>query len=148
MGYQQSFAISAAGMDVERMRVEVAAMNLANAHTVAEPGSPAYVPRRVIAHAVPVALPGGPGASFANRVARGLGGLVASVVPTGQAPHQVLEPGHPQADARGFVNYPGIDTATEMFTIMTAVRAYEANVAAMSAARSMALKALEIGGSQ
>ena len=57
----------------------------------------------------------------------------------------MLEPGHPQADVQGFVTYPGVDTATEMMTIMDAMRAYEANVAAMNASRTMAMKALEIG---
>jgi flagellar basal-body rod protein FlgC len=58
----------------------------------------------------------------------------------------VYEPGHPMADARGFVSYAGVDTATEMVSMMSAMRAYEANVAAMNTARSMAQKALTIGG--
>jgi flagellar basal-body rod protein FlgC len=58
----------------------------------------------------------------------------------------VLEPSHPLADAKGFVAYPGVDTAAEMMSLMNATRAYEANVVAMNAARSMALRALDIGG--
>jgi flagellar basal-body rod protein FlgC len=58
----------------------------------------------------------------------------------------VLDPGHPQADARGYVSYPGVDPATEMMTMLSASRAYEANVVAMNTARAMAVKALEIGG--
>jgi flagellar basal-body rod protein FlgC len=58
----------------------------------------------------------------------------------------VHEPGHPMADAKGFVKYPGVDPAADMISLMSAARAYEANVAALNTARTMALKALDIGG--
>jgi flagellar basal-body rod protein FlgC len=61
-------------------------------------------------------------------------------------PRRVYEPSHPQADSRGFVHFPGIDQLSEMTTLMKAVRVYEANVAVFGASRSMALKALDIGG--
>jgi len=131
MDYQQIFAVSAAGMNAERTRVDVAALNLANAHTVGGAGHPAYQPMQVV-------LRSG-GASF--------GSLVAATVEANQAaPQQVYEPNHPDADAHGFVSYPGVDSATEMVNIMSAMRSYEANVAAMNATRTLALKALEIGG--
>jgi flagellar basal-body rod protein FlgC len=63
------------------------------------------------------------------------------------SPRLVHEPAHPDADARGFVAYPGIDATSEMVGLMTAVRAYEANVVAVNAAKSMALRALDIGSS-
>lgn len=139
MDYNATFAVSAAGMTLERTRVEVAALNLANAHTVQAPGEAGYVPMKVVARAA---------ASFAAALQGGSGPLLpeASVVAAGAAPRQVLEPGHPLADARGFVTQPGVDPAAEMVTLMGATRAYEANVAAMNTARAMALKALEIGG--
>lgn len=135
----QSFAISAAGMDVERLRVEVASLNLANAHALQAPGQPGFQPLRV------VATP-----SFGAQVQDGLAAVglpAASVEPSGAAPRKVHEPGHPLADARGFVAYPGVDPATEMVELMSATRAYEANVAALNTARALALKALEIGRS-
>lgn len=136
MDYSQTFAISAAGMTLERTRVEVASLNLANANTVAGPDGKPYQPLHVVARA-----------SFGDTVAQGLGGVPsASVEPTMQAPRMVYEPGHPMANARGFVAYAGVDAATEMVTLMGAMRAYEANVAAMNTSRNMALKALEIGG--
>lgn len=46
------------------------------------------------------------------------------------------------------MSYPGVDTLTEMMALMVASRAYEADVAAFNAAKSMAMKALEIGGRQ
>jgi flagellar basal-body rod protein FlgC len=145
MGYQYSFAISAAGMDIERLRVEVATMNLGNAHTVVASNGSGYVPMRVIAQPAVVAQGQG---SFAAQVTRGLTLPAAVVESTGAAVRRAIEPGHPMADASGFVSYPGVDTTAEMMTMMTALRAYEANVAAMNAGRTMALKALEIGGGQ
>ncbi len=137
MDYSQSFAISASGMNLERTRVEVAALNLANANTVAGPDGQVYRPMRVVARA-----------AFAQAVTQGLGATTPQVQlePTQQPPRMVYEPGHPMANEQGFVAYAGVDTATEMVTLMSATRAYEANVAAMNAARTMSLKALDIGG--
>ena len=134
MDYSQILAISANGMTLERTRVEVAALNLANANTVAAPGATAYQPLRVVAQP-----------SFGDTVAQGLNASV-QVVPTMQPPRTVYEPNHPMANAQGFVSYAGVDPAGEMVTLMSATRSYEANVAAMNATRNMALKALDIGG--
>jgi flagellar basal-body rod protein FlgC len=139
MDYLQSFAVSAAGMAVERARVEVAAMNLANANTVTAPDVRPYQPLRVLARA---------GASFADLVGerQAAAALPAvSIEPASTPPRLVYEPGHPLADARGFVAHAGVDPATEMVTLMSALRSYEANVAAMNMARVLALKTLDIG---
>jgi len=141
MDYLQTFAISAAGMAVERTRVETAALNLAQAHTAQSADQPAFQPLRVVATG-----------------AEGFGGLVraglesvplpsVTVEPSGVPARLVHDPGHPLADGRGFVAYPGVDPAREMVTLLGATRAYEANVAAMNTARTLALKTLEIGRS-
>ena len=62
------------------------------------------------------------------------------------APKRVYEPGHPDADRNGYVSYPGINPVSEMVNMMNVTRAYEADLRALNAAKSMALKALEIGG--
>ncbi|MBC5785096.1 flagellar basal body rod protein FlgC [Ramlibacter sp. USB13] len=138
MDYQQAFAISAAGMRVERTRVEIASLNLANANTVSSPVAVGFQPLRVLATA---------GGTFANLVAGDVAASLplASVEPSPVRPRLVLDPGHPLADERGFVAYPGVDPAAEMVTLMAAARAYEANVAALGTARALALKTLEIG---
>jgi flagellar basal-body rod protein FlgC len=139
--YTQAFAISAAGMSVQRTRVEAAALNLANANTVQAAGSPAWQPLRVVAR---------PAGSFDALVGSGLARdalPVAEVETASVLPRLAYEPGHPLADTRGFVRYAAVDTATEMVTLMTALRSYEANVAAMNTARTLALKTLDIGRS-
>ena len=149
MDYTQAFAISAAGMTVERTRVDVAALNLANANTVQGTDGNAFRPLRVVARSAGnlqttfAALVDGSGAA-APDVTQVLPEI--SVEAADVMPRMVYEPGHPYANGKGFVSYPGVDTAVEMVSMMSATRAYEANVAAMNAARTMAPKALDIGG--
>lgn len=153
MDYSRTFAISAAGMSVERLRVDVAALNLANANTVQTPDGVRYQPVRVVARPAAASDAGVP-LSFAAQVDEALDGAdapgiplpVASIEPTAAAPRMVHDPGHPLADERGFVAYPGVDTATQMVDLMSALRSYEANVAALNTARALAQKALDIGG--
>jgi flagellar basal-body rod protein FlgC len=72
----------------------------------------------------------------------------ASVVPTNAQPMKVYEPTNPNADASGYIRYPGIDQVTEMTQMMVSVRAYQADVAAFNTSKTLALKALEIGDNQ
>jgi flagellar basal-body rod protein FlgC len=145
MDYLSAFAISAAGMCAEKLRADVAALKLANANTPQSLKGGGFQPLRVLssARAVPVAR------KFGAMVEQGLSvDQSLSVAPYRAPARRVYEPGHPQADKEGYVSYPGVDTLTEMMTLMVASRAYEADVAAFNAAKSMAMKALEIGGRQ
>ena len=109
-----------------------------------KPSGATFQPLRVVARAGAAAMAGP--AAFSSLIAHGMAGPVATVEATGGPARRVLEPGNPAADAQGFVSYAAVDSATEMLTLMGATRAYEANVAAMNAARTMAMKALDIGG--
>lgn len=142
MNYLSTFAISASGMNVEKTRVDVTALNLANMNsTRALDGGP-YQPMRVVS--------GEQINNFDNvfdREETALSGAkVVSIVKLDTPPRLVYEPSHPDADPKGFVHYPGIDHASEMVNLVTALRAYEANLVALNAAKTMAVKALEIGG--
>lgn len=143
MDYLASFGISAAGMSFERLRADVASANLANMHTTRSLEGGPYRPLRAVASANSSAP------SFADHMsaAAQASGLRSAEVQEFQAsPRMVYEPGHPDANEKGFVAYPNINQVTEMVSLMTASRAYQANVSAMNAAKAMALKALEIGG--
>lgn len=151
MDYQQSFTVSALGMSLERMRVDVSTLNLANASSVIGANGAAYQPMRVVSYArTPLtstsASAASEGGAFTAMIDRALSAPAAWLEPSTTPMRRTYEPGHPYADAQGFVSYPGVDTATEMMTMMSATRAYEANVAALTMARGMAMKALEIGG--
>jgi flagellar basal-body rod protein FlgC len=149
MDYNQIFAISAAGMNLERTRVEVASMNLANANTLQSADGSGYRPMQVIARSsAPVA-----GERFASWIgamddvdAPAGSSMSVDVVPSEVQPKMVYEPGNPFANEKGFIRYPGVDVATETITMMTAMHSYEANVAAMNVTRNLALKTLDIGG--
>ena len=142
MDFVSAAAISLSGMQVEKARIDVAAMNMANMHTTRAAGGGIYRPLSVVA-----AQSGQlPFSSFLGKPSMSAtGAQVISMQPRNVAPRLVFEPGHPDADAKGFVAYPGIDSSTEMVNVMTAVRAYEANVMVINAAKAMASKALTIG---
>ena len=152
MDYSRAFAISAAGMTLERTRVEVAAMNLANANTVQGVDGASYQPMRVVATAGAAGQPADFGAAMLLQ-SEGFAGADSafavpqvSVQPDNVPPRRVYEPGNPYADAKGYVNYAGVDNASQMVTMMSAMRSYEANVAAMNMSKTLAVKALSIGG--
>lgn len=140
MEYSKATAISAAGMAAQKARVEAATLNLANMHSTAAPGSAGYRPVTAVIHSVPM--------HFSRLFERsGLALARAEIVPQQESRVQLsYEPGHPHADAAGMVAYPAVDSTQEMMTVMTALRAYEANLTALQATRTMAAKALEIGG--
>lgn len=134
-----AFEISAAGMNVERQRLDVSAANLANANTTRGPDGVIYKPLRLVTHS---------NTAFATLL-DGFSALRA--VPTTEIqtvdapPRTAYEPGHPDADERGFVSYPGVNPVSEMMQLIATSRAYEANVRALNAAKAMAQKALDIG---
>lgn len=145
MDYQAASVIGAAGMAVQKLRADTAALNLASAGTSRPPGSVPYRAARVVVQTS--AAP-----SFADLMQAGhlpsrlLLPQAAGIVTVESTPRMMHEPGHPHADDKGFVAYANVDTLAEMLIIMNASRAYEANIAGMRATRAMALKALEIGG--
>lgn len=141
MDYSSVFAISAAGMEVQRTRLDVAAINIANVNTTKSIHGEPYVPLIAVTRNKKSFFDGFKQLSQLNSVPQ------ATVLQqTNNVPRLVFEPSHPDANAEGFVAYPSVDTVTEMVNLMTAVRSYEANVVALNAAKSMALKAIDLGG--
>jgi flagellar basal-body rod protein FlgC len=142
MDYFNSFDVSASGMAVQRLMLETVALNLANANTTQTVEGGPYRPLAVMVREKNAA-------DFARYMESpySLGATVQAVNVLSRPPRLVHEPGHPDADGRGFVAYPAIDPVAEMVTLVESVRAYEANVRAVNAAKEMALRALEIGNS-
>ena len=143
MDYFAAFEISASGMDVQKARLDNVALNLANVNTTRTAAGGPYRAREVIigersADAFQSMLTG-----FERDIA---GAQVVDIAEVESQPRLVYSPQHPDAREDGFVAYPSINPVSEMVTMMEATRAYEANVQAVNAAKTMALKALEIGG--
>ena len=144
MDYVNAFEISASGMVAEKTRLETIALNLANAKTTqTESGGP-YKPLKVITSERTDRSFDKYLGSISNK-SQPMGVDVASIQSLNSAPRMMYEPGHPNADKKGFVAYPNINSVSEMVSLIEAVRGYEANVRALNVAKSMALKALEIG---
>jgi flagellar basal-body rod protein FlgC len=74
----------------------------------------------------------------------GKGVQVAAIVEDENPGRRVYDPGHPDADAAGYVTMPNVDAVTEMVDLIGASRAYEANVTAMQTAKAMFTKTLEL----
>ena len=145
MSMYSALGISATGMTAERLRMDVVADNLANADSTTGVGA-AYRRKTVTmapATATPeFRLPGGVNATSASGVVGGVS--VTGIVEDGPELRRVFEPGHPLADAEGYVTKPNVNPVTEMVDMVAATRAFEANVTAFEASKTMARDALRI----
>jgi flagellar basal-body rod protein FlgC len=141
----RTMAISGSALTAERLRLDVIANNLANVNTTRTAAGGPYRRQMVVfaprGEQVQWLYPGlEPDPPF-----RGRGVRVTGIVQDPSPFRRVYDPGHPDADAMGYVSLPNVNVATEMVDLMSATRAYQANVAAISAARTMAERALDIG---
>jgi flagellar basal-body rod protein FlgC len=148
MGFFDSLDVSASGLTAERLRMDVTAENLANAQTTRGANGQPYRRKEVVLQEIPQ---GGFGASLAAAMgsqgagAGRPGGVEVGGIVEDQTPFKtVYDPGHPDADAQGYVRMPNVDTVTEMVDLISASRAYEANVTAMQTAKQMFAKTLDI----
>jgi len=145
MGFMESLSISASGMTAERLRMDVIANNIANASTTRTADGGPYRRQQVVYSSG--------GSSFGDMLASQMGNNTATlhgvnvqgIVPDSSPFKQVYDPGHPDANAQGYVSMPNVDTVTEMVDMMGAQRAYEADVAATQAIKSIAQQAISIG---
>ena len=140
MDFFTAMEVSASGLSAERTRMNIAASNLANAQTTQAAGGGPYKRRDVTMQSVDV--PGVEGTPFQQAVK----GVAVSQISQDNAPPRLeYDPGHPQANAQGYVAYPNVNPVEEMVDMITASRAYEAGVTSMTTAVNMAERALGIG---
>lgn len=137
----RAMRISSSGLSAERLRMDVIASNIANANTTrTEDGGP--YKRKI--------------AQFQENLKREMdnlsnnnfdgNGVKAVGIVEDESPFKIVyDPSHPDANADGYVEMPNVDLLSEMTDLISATRAYEANVTAINAEKNMALKALEIG---
>jgi flagellar basal-body rod protein FlgC len=127
--------IAVSGLKAQRTRMNVIANNIANAETTRTPQGGAF--RRQLAM-----LRGEQLKSGANLGKVGV--RVTKVQPDMSVLKSVYDPSHPDANKDGYVNYPNINLAVEVVDMVSAQRAYEANIAVLTSDRRMMQKALEI----
>jgi flagellar basal-body rod protein FlgC len=144
MSFLKSLDISASALTAQRMRMDIISENIANANTTRTASGQPYQ-RRV---AVLQQKQSDPFSSYledAQNAVQGNGVEVSEIV-TDTSPFKLdYDPTNPDADASGYVQLPNVDEVKEMIDMMSATRSYEANVTALNATKSMAMKALEIG---
>jgi len=144
MSLFKSMEISASGLHAQRGVLEAVSMNLANAHTTRTDEGGPYVRRQAVLTPSPLAakFPD----IFTGLLDQANQGVKAEIqLDDSKEPVTLYDPHHPDADEMGYVALPNVNVLEEMIQMMAAVRSYEANVTAFNAAKSMALKSLEIG---
>lgn len=144
MDFFSSINISSSALSAERTRMNLISSNLANANATRTPEGGPYKRKDAVFSATPLE----------NRFNRALDGAssqharqveVTGIVEDQNPPRLQYEPGHPDADPQGYVAMPNVNVVEEMADMIGATRAYEANITAVQAAKSMAMKTLEIG---
>ena len=153
MGLFSSLEVSGSALTAERQRADLIAANLANVETTRTQQGGPY--RRQLAvfrsgrqwrfpelHFA--ALVGGMQDGLSPRFGEGPMVRVANVVSDPTPPLQRYEPGHPDADAKGYVSYPSINPVEETADLMAAARAYELNSSAVQATKGMIQQALDL----
>jgi flagellar basal-body rod protein FlgC len=152
MGLFDAIDIAATGLSAERLRMDVTAGNLANAETTQGANGQPYQRREVVLQEASAS-----GSSFGamlNGAIAGAGGSgsaqaaagvqVAGIVDDPSPARRVYDPGHPDADAQGYVSMPNVNPVTEMVDLIASSRSYEANVTAMQSAKTLFSKTLEL----
>jgi flagellar basal-body rod protein FlgC len=147
MNLFSAFEISGSGLSAERLRMDTISNNIANANTTHTAEGGPYRRQRVVfspRQDEPVfLLPFDSAQAGTAQIGKGV--RVSAVMADPSAPKMVFDPGHPDADARGYVAMPNVNIVNEMVDLISASRAYEANVTAINSAKSMASSALSIG---
>lgn len=126
--------MTASALSAEKMRMDLVAQNIANAHTTRDVDGAPYK-RKVVSFE----------ACIEPNCDGGKGVRIGQVSNDNSLGELIFSPGHPDADKDGMVQMPNVNVATEMVDLMSASRAYEANLAVVRNAKQMAMKALSIG---
>ena len=135
--------VSGSALTAERQRAEVVTANMANAETTRSPEGGPYRRQLVVFRAQRTQPFPGLLASFgAPNTARGV--AIDQVIPDTKPPVKRYQPGHPDADAKGYVAYPAIDPIEETADLLGAVRAYELNATAVQSTKTMIQESVDL----
>jgi flagellar basal-body rod protein FlgC len=143
MDLLSAISVSASGMSAQRQRTELLVENLANSDTTRTPEGGPYRRKDVVFAADPSA------AEFSSVFEDQMNGpamgvRVERVVTDTQPPEKRYLPGHPDADADGYVSFPRINPAEDMVDLLGASRSYQANVSAISAVKDMIQRSMDL----
>jgi len=140
MSLFSAMQVSASGMAAQRTRAELLVENMANAETTRTPDGGPYRRKDVVFSTEVQASPFS--AVFQNELSTGVS--VAGVVQDDRDPDRRYMPGHPDADANGYVAFPRVNPAEDMVDLLNSQRSYAANVAAISSVKDMISRSIDI----
>lgn len=144
MDFLTSLQISGSGLNVQRKRMDTIASNLANIETTRTPEGGPYRRKDVVVSSVPM------GEEFASALHQEMFDniretIVSEVQEDQEEPKLVFNPNHPDSNEEGYVAMPNINMMEEMVNLINATRSFEANVQAINSAKTMALRAIDLG---
>lgn len=156
MKFFHTFDVAASGMKAEQFRMDLISENIANAHTTKTADGNPYRRKVAVSTAQEKAQFDSEFASANFDMDTDMkpksmlssfngGGVNCDVALDKQEFKLVYDPGHPNADEKGYVKMPNVNIISEMTSMMQATRSYEANSTIIESAKSMSMKALEIG---
>ena len=135
-------SIGSSGMAAQRVRAELLTENLANAETTRTPEGGPYRRKDAVFETADVVSPF---SSVFNAHMQASGGVdVSEIVVDSRDPELRYIPGHPDANADGYVAFPRINPAEDMVDLMNASRNYQANVAAIGAVKDMIQRSFDL----
>jgi flagellar basal-body rod protein FlgC len=140
MSLFSALQVSASGLSSQRMRAEMLVENMANAETTRTPEGGPYRRKDVVFSTDIQASPFS--AVFQQEMGQGV--RVADIITDDRPPEMRYLPGHPDADANGYVAFPRMNPAEEMVDLLNASRSYQGNVAAMSAVKDMLNRSIDL----
>ena len=146
MNIDRVFAVVGSALDAQRQRLNVIAGNLANAESTRSPGGGPYIRRDVVFQSVST------DSSFHSVFNSAFGGStepsgvrITDIIEDSRPLRTVYDPSHPDANEQGYLQLPNVNPVEEMVNLISATRAYEANIAVMETGKTMTLRALEMG---
>ncbi len=145
MAFMNSINISASGLTAEKLRMDVISRNIANVNTTRTADGTPYRRQVVVFQEDGKNMTFSDYLNDASKSMLGTGVKVVGISEDKTPFKSVYDPGHPDADEQGYVKMPNVEVMTEMVNMISASRAYEANITAINSAKSIAMKALEIG---
>jgi len=146
MNIDRVFAVVGSALDSQRQRLNVIASNLANAESTRSPNGGPYIRRDVVFQATSTQT------RFQSVFNNAFGDpsepsgvRITDIIEDSRPLRTVYDPDHPDADEKGYLHLPNVNPIEEMVNLMSATRAYEANIAVMETGKTMTLRALEMG---
>lgn len=145
MAFMNSINVSASGLTAEKLRMDVISRNIANVNTTRTADGTPYRRQVVVFQEAEKNMTFSDYLNDASKSMIGAGVKVVGISEDKTPFKSVYDPGHPDADEQGYVKMPNVEVMTEMVNMISASRAYEANITAINSAKNIAMKALEIG---